>query len=129
MIRKYLFPDLKKFYTEDFDPIWSRREFLEAAADQTILVFEEDGEVMGFIAFDNSGREIYITNIGVHLKYLRTGIGSSLISAVKVIRGKKIVLCWISELDLTMQLFLKDQQFRLITVDGENYKFCYNGVF
>ena len=86
-IRKALESDLESLYNieKQDEDAWSyglfSADFLRSSFSR-YLVAEDDGEILGFVAFMNISGEIHINNIIVDPKHRKKGIGLELLEAV-----------------------------------------------
>ncbi len=93
MIREFIFGDQKAIALleeECFITPWSERAILDSYNNSTLfLLFEEEGEILGYVGLQIVLDEGYITNVAVTKKARKRGVGSALISRLKEVAKEK----------------------------------------
>ena len=93
MIREFIFGDQKAISLleeECFITPWSEKAILESHGNSTLfLLFEEEGEILGYVGLQIVLDEGYITNVAVTKKARKRGVGSALISRLKEVAKEK----------------------------------------
>lgn len=97
-------------------------------------IAEIDGRIVGFLCYEASGiSKIKISCLVVDKSLRRQKIGSKLIQTIvsKLNEKRTKIEAVVSEYNLTAQLFLKNENFRVVKIlDNESgtsdYKFVYN---
>lgn len=93
MIREFIFGDQKAIALleeECFITPWSERAILDSYNNSTLfLLFEEEGEILGYVGLQTVLDEGYITNVAVTKKARKRGVGSALISRLKEVAKEK----------------------------------------
>lgn len=110
MIREFKPRDFKKILqiekTSFRDP-WSKWEFLYHCRHSNFLVYEVDGEVVGYIISNSNG---HISNIAVDPEYRRNKIGTKLVQ--EIVGKTKNALVEVRKSNKVAQEFYKSLRFR-----------------
>lgn len=108
-------PEVMDIERSSFEYPWREFDFRKTCRDDSVtcLVAEADCEVVGYAVFDRLERNIVLLNLAVHPKYRGSGVGVTLIDAVKArVRGKVArVLADVSEYSDPAHLFLRKMGF------------------
>ena len=82
------------------------------------IVAEYKNKIIGYMIYELDKEDIHVVNIAVHPEFRRAGVGSQMIAKLLPKLGvkRKAIDLIISERNLALQLFLKENDFKAIEV-------------
>lgn len=117
-------PEVLDIETRSHEYPWGRDAFLKFSrkVKNTVLVFEQDCEVIGYLGYEKLTRRFQIHNLAVHPKYRRCQTATRLMEFCKARAERekiKTLDVEVRERNVPMQLFLQSQGFLYVDTLGE----------
>lgn len=106
---------------KSFDHPWTEDEFVSFLRfrENIGMVAEYHNEVVGYMMYELLRRELHLVNLAVSPDFLRSGVGSALISKLVgklTPKRRNYIITHISETNLRAQLFFREQGFKATAV-------------
>lgn len=128
--RDYLPKDMSaimEIEQQNFKPPWTKEDFSKCVTlrKAKMLVIEVGEKVVGFLMYVPAFRHFEIISIAVHEKYYRKRVGTLLIrKMIHLTRShfKDKLILMVRESSLVVQLFLKFNQFKAVSVERNYYE-------
>ena len=126
MIRKDM-PDVLAIERQCFEIPWEDEDFINALRRRNCIgmVAECDERVVGFMVYELHKGRLHVIDFAVHERYRRQGVGAAMIEKLtgKLSHDRRSrIILEVRETNLPMQLFLKSQGFRAVSVLRNYYE-------
>lgn len=128
MTRKEL-PKILKIENQEFEYPWTKEDFIRCLKHRSCIsmVYEEDGEIMGYMVYELHIARLEIINFVVTRQHQRKGVGTQMIEKLKskltAKRRRRLEMC-VVETNREAQLFLSNQGFKAVAILDEFYDDC-----
>lgn len=114
-------PDVLKIEQHSFGIPWTESDFLSCLRQRNCIgmVAEADHQILGFMIYELTKRQIWLRHFAVHPGSRRQKVGSRMIQRLvdKLSQQRRCdILIPVDEANLPAQLFLKAQGFRAIQI-------------
>ena len=101
-------------------PTWEKDDFIDHLKECCCkgIVAEYKNKIIGYMIYEFDQDYIHVINLSVHPEYRRSGVGSQLIAKLLPILGmkRKIIHLVVNERNVSLQLFLKANDFKAVEV-------------
>ena len=105
---------------------WEEKDFLAAASTRNVVlqVAVRGERIVGYVVRQNHKDFLQILNIAVHPDFQRHRIGEQIMESIQARlhrNRRKFVVLDVSEHDMGMQLFLRDQGYKAVAVQRDQF--------